>query len=85
MPLKKLLSSPKGRPGKGGAGGCRHHEHDPPSHIVLKPGMYEWECPGCGRVKIIRVPESGLASWRTAATRETRWCGGRPLPTFGLT
>ena len=27
MPLKKLIKSPKGRPGKGGVGGCRHHEH----------------------------------------------------------
>ena len=28
---------------------CAHPEHNPPGHIVLDPGTYEYECPGCGR------------------------------------
>jgi len=32
---------------------CSHPEHNPPSHIVLPPGEWEYECPGCGsKVKI---------------------------------
>lgn len=36
---------------------CRHPEHDPPMHIVLEPGVYEYTCPGCGNVQTIVVPE----------------------------
>lgn len=35
---------------------CLHPEHKPPMHIVLQPGLYEYECPGCGMVTTIRVP-----------------------------
>lgn len=28
---------------------CRHPEHEPPSMIVLPPGIYMHTCPGCGR------------------------------------
>lgn len=28
---------------------CRHPEHNPPMHIVLSPGIYEYTCPGCGK------------------------------------
>lgn len=27
---------------------CRHPEHNPPSMIVLEPGVYEHICPACG-------------------------------------
>jgi hypothetical protein len=27
---------------------CIHPEHNPPSNIVLQPGIYEYTCPGCG-------------------------------------
>lgn len=27
---------------------CLHPEHNPPSMIVLEPGIYEHTCPGCG-------------------------------------
>lgn len=27
---------------------CLHPEHNPPTHIVLEPGIYEYVCPGCG-------------------------------------
>lgn len=29
---------------------CLHPEHNPPGHMVFKPGKYEHTCPGCGRV-----------------------------------
>ena len=35
---------------------CHHPEHNPPGHIVLQPGAYEYECPGCGRISHINVP-----------------------------
>ena len=28
---------------------CQHPEHNPPGHMVFEPGVYEHECPGCGR------------------------------------
>lgn len=34
---------------------CRSKEHTPPMHIVLEPGVYEYECPDCGEKKIINV------------------------------
>lgn len=34
---------------------CRHPEHDPPSLIVLPPGNYTWQCPGCGHLTTFRV------------------------------
>lgn len=35
---------------------CRNPEHNPPSHIYLKPGRYIWECPGCGVQMPFTVP-----------------------------
>lgn len=35
---------------------CRHPEHKPPMYIVLKPGMYEYTCPGCGKTVNFTVP-----------------------------
>lgn len=34
---------------------CFHPEHDPPKHVCLPPGIYEHECPGCGRKKVFTV------------------------------
>jgi hypothetical protein len=28
---------------------CLHPEHNPPSNIVLDPGVYQHTCPACGR------------------------------------
>ena len=28
---------------------CRHPEHDLPNMMCFRPGVYEHECPGCGR------------------------------------
>lgn len=27
---------------------CNHPEHNPPSHMVLSPGIYRHICPSCG-------------------------------------
>ncbi len=43
---------------------CLHPEHNPPTHMVFQPGVYEHECPGCGRTKrfTVRGP-----SWQTSS------------------
>lgn len=48
MPLRKIADLPL--PHR-----CQHPEHDPPKMIVLKPGVYEHICPGCGAKKIVTV------------------------------
>ncbi len=35
---------------------CLHPKHNPPAHIVLKPGVYEHVCPGCGKRTVVNVP-----------------------------
>jgi hypothetical protein len=34
---------------------CFHLEYNPPSHICLQPGTYEYVCPSCGKVTIFNV------------------------------
>ena len=34
---------------------CTHPEHNPPSHMVYSPGVYEYTCPACGQVVIFTV------------------------------
>ncbi len=38
---------------------CSHPQHDPPSAIVLEPGVYEYVCPGCDQKKTIVIRELG--------------------------
>ncbi len=33
---------------------CGHPEHNPPNMMVLKPGICEHICPGCGKKIIFR-------------------------------
>jgi hypothetical protein len=35
---------------------CRDKQHNPPSAIVLKPGLYEHTCPSCGKTVKISIP-----------------------------
>ena len=35
---------------------CRHPDHNPPSMIVLKPGVYEHLCPACGKRVVFTIP-----------------------------
>ncbi len=46
MPLKKLRDE---KPP------CMHPEHNPPSHMVLSPGEYEYTCPHCGHKVVFSV------------------------------
>jgi ribosomal protein L37AE/L43A len=48
MPTRKISDLPKGDT-------CRHPDHDPPTMMVLSPGVYEHECPSCGRKIVFRV------------------------------
>ena len=35
---------------------CFHREHNPPNMIVLQPGVYKHECPGCKKKTTFVVP-----------------------------
>lgn len=54
MPLRRLPDDESWKPKKPR---CLHPEHNPPSHIVLKPGHYEHTCPHCKQVTHFTVPE----------------------------
>ena len=42
---------------------CTHPEHNPPRYIVLQPGRYEYECPGCGhKIEFTIIPNHSLES-----------------------
>lgn len=53
MPLERLTDDDKDwvdtKP-------CLNKEHNPPMHIVLRPGTYRHTCPGCGRKQTFTVP-----------------------------
>lgn len=46
MTLRKIADLPQP---------CFHPEHNPPTMIVLEPGVYEHTCPNCGAVTTFRV------------------------------
>jgi hypothetical protein len=52
---------------------CRHPDHNVPSMLYLRPGIYEHECPGCGRKFTFRVDGPTL---RINGDQHTPW----PLP-----
>lgn len=35
---------------------CLSTEHNPPMHIVLDAGEYEYVCPSCGKITKFTVP-----------------------------
>jgi len=37
---------------------CMSPEHNPPMHIVLQPGTYEYVCPACGNKIKFTVPQT---------------------------
>lgn len=49
MPTKKV-AEPMPLP-------CKHPEHNPPSHRVFSPGVYEHTCPACGEVVVFNVAQ----------------------------
>lgn len=51
---------------------CRHPEHDPPAHIVIRRSM-KWVCPACGAAVIIQPPVLRfMACSETLTGRRTR-------------
>lgn len=43
---------------------CVSPEHNPPSHMVYEPGVWEWTCTRCGEVQRFRVNSVHLGkSW----------------------
>lgn len=53
MPFKKISEIP-GWAQKH----CKSPEHNPPSHISLPPGVYDYSCPACG--KTVRMNIDGV-------------------------
>lgn len=53
MPLEKLANGPQPP--------CRHPEHNPPTHVVLEPGLYQWKCPECSHAVQFRVTQPTLS------------------------
>lgn len=47
MPLKKIKEPEKV---------CLSPEHNPPMHIYLEAGTYEYTCPACGKKVVFEVP-----------------------------
>jgi hypothetical protein len=50
MPLKKIEPLPDTIYRATARRPCISPEHNPPSHMVMEPGEYEWTCPACGDV-----------------------------------
>lgn len=56
---------------------CHHPDHEPPTMIVLKPGIYEHECSNCHFKKIIVVRDND-------DSRLTDDDGTNPMHAWGL-
>lgn len=41
--------------------GCVSNEHSPPGQVLTEPGIYEYQCPGCGWITRKRVLEQRTA------------------------
>lgn len=41
---------------------CRHPEHNPPNMRVFEPGVYEHECPACGKTQTFVVRGVSLSA-----------------------
>lgn len=41
-------------------GQCRHPEHNPPCHIYLNDGNYQYTCPSCGHIQTFTVQGATL-------------------------
>jgi hypothetical protein len=49
---------------------CRDREHDPPTMIVLEPGIYEHECPRCGKKQRVVIPPKPSLRSRLQSSNE---------------
>lgn len=48
MPTRKIKEEKEMKP-------CFSSDHNPPSHMVFEPGLYEHTCSACGRKITFRV------------------------------
>lgn len=88
MPTRKIGDLPepdKSRWVKTEERPCFHPEHDPPSMVVRPPGIYEHECPGCGRKITFVVQRTDWLCTTGPRTPETDdgilpWRGGCSAP-----
>lgn len=56
---------------------CRHPSHNPPGMIVLEPGHYEYECPGCGHITPVSVrPKPTLGARPALSPESMEWVRG---------
>lgn len=67
--VRKIRDLPDWRP-------CRSPEHNPPSMIVLPPGVYEHVCPSCGKRAEFVVPHPPTCSTGSPAL-SARLAGGK--------
>lgn len=44
---------------------CRHPEHDPPGHILLRPGLHVYACPACKKECTVYIPEGPIMDIQT--------------------
>ena len=47
MPIRKIADH---------SATCKNPDHNPPTHIYLEPGIWEHQCPQCGKKTIINIP-----------------------------
>ena len=62
MPTRKIADLPEPTDGwflHKGITPCHHPEHNPPGTMVFPPGIYEHECPACGKKTRFTVPVRG--------------------------
>ena len=54
---------------------CSSPEHNPPSLMVLPPGIHTWECPVCGVRQTVIIPEHTLevTSWNKEYKDQKVW------------
>jgi hypothetical protein len=69
MSIKKIADFPEDKNPKGGTRklkdipfGCQDKEHNPPMYQYFEPGVYEHECPTCGKKKIFTVPRITMST-----------------------
>lgn len=68
MPTKKITALPK-------SDSCLHPEHEPPTMIVLEPGVYEHTCPGCRRKVTFTVRPMYARVGQLLVEPMSRWTG----------
>lgn len=56
MPIRRIEEKDVSNPDRW----CRSNDHNPPQNIYLHNGLYEHECPSCGKKTRFRVANPTL-------------------------